>query len=136
MVGSTSFQDGGRWLLYVPAHPASAGRLVHSMDIEDGINLGRGHIRPAAAERRDAPLHRPEHEARFLLWQTVRRDTARLPAPARSAERGRFALTSAANVTMPSQDRIRYPQSLPIFFDIPFARALNESPWIAGSVYR
>ena len=119
-------------------HGCPADELVgqERMDIEDGINLGRGHIRPAAAERRDAPLHRPEHEARFLLWQTVRRDTARLPAPARSAERGRFALTSAANVTMPSQDRIRYPQSLPIFFDIPFARALNESPWIAGSVYR
>ena len=36
------------------------------MDFEDSINLGRGHIGPAEAERRHALLHRPEYEVRFL----------------------------------------------------------------------
>jgi len=40
MVGSTSFQDGGRRLLYVPAHPASAGRLVHSDDAPTVTHAG------------------------------------------------------------------------------------------------
>jgi hypothetical protein len=33
---------------------------------EDRIDLRRGHVRPAEAERRHALLHRPEHEERFL----------------------------------------------------------------------
>src|ERR1700730_10187121 len=51
------------------------------MYIEDGINLGRGHIRPAEAERRDAPLHRPEHEARFLAHRLRRLVSAPDDAP-------------------------------------------------------
>src|SRR5260370_34431126 len=44
-----------------------------------------------------------------------RHDKARLPAPARSAERGRFALASAANVTTPSQIGYGNPNPLPNF---------------------
>ena len=36
------------------------------MDFKDSINLGRGHIGPAEAERRHALLHRPEYEPCFL----------------------------------------------------------------------
>ena len=47
-------------------------------------NLGRGHIRPAEAERRHAQLHRPEHEAR-LLRSDGERNRARLIAAAKRA---------------------------------------------------
>jgi hypothetical protein len=41
---------------------SAADNLVgqERMDVEDRINLGRGHVRPAEAERRHAQLHRPE----------------------------------------------------------------------------
>ena len=50
-------------------HGSPADELVGQewMNVEDSINLGRGHIGPAEAERRHALLHRPEHETRFLV---------------------------------------------------------------------
>src|SRR5438270_7286290 len=36
------------------------------MDVEDRIDLGRRHVRPAEAERRHALLHRLEHKPRLL----------------------------------------------------------------------
>src|SRR6516165_8386721 len=55
-------------------HGSAADELVgqQRMDVEDRINLGRGHIRPAEAEPRHAQLHRPEHEARFLAHRLRR----------------------------------------------------------------
>ena len=49
-------------------HCSPADELVgqERMDFKDSINLGRGHIGPAEAERRHALLHRPEYEACFL----------------------------------------------------------------------
>src|SRR5215472_5488059 len=46
------------------------------MDVEDRINLGRGHVRPAEAERRHPLLHRPEHETCFLAHRLRRLVTA------------------------------------------------------------
>src|SRR5215469_14710053 len=51
------------------------------MDVEDRIDLGRGHLRPAEAERRHAQLHRPEHEARFLAHRLRRLVAAPNDAP-------------------------------------------------------
>src|SRR5205823_11217413 len=51
------------------------------MNIEDRIDLGRGHVRPAEAERRHALLHRPEHEARFLAHRLRRLVAAPNNAP-------------------------------------------------------
>src|SRR5271156_2668075 len=53
---------------------STADELVgkERMDVEDRINLGRGHIRPAEPERRHAQLHRPEHEARLLAHRLRR----------------------------------------------------------------
>src|SRR5262249_59935272 len=55
-------------------HGSPADELVgqERMDFEDSINLGRGHISPAEAERRHALLHRPEYEARFLAHRLGR----------------------------------------------------------------
>jgi hypothetical protein len=49
-------------------HGSPANELVgqERMDCEDSINLGRGHIGPAEAERHHALLHRAEYKARFL----------------------------------------------------------------------
>jgi hypothetical protein len=49
-----------------PRGPSAADELVgkERMDVEDRINLGRGHIRPAEAERRHAQLHRPGGDGR------------------------------------------------------------------------
>src|ERR1700730_13664483 len=55
-------------------HGSPADELVSQerMDFEDSINLGRGHIGPAEAERRHALPHRPEHEVRFLAHRLGR----------------------------------------------------------------
>src|SRR5215510_9833879 len=64
-------------------HGSPADELVSQkrMDFEDGINLGRGHIGPAEAERRHALLHRPEYEARFLAHRLGRLVAAPNDAP-------------------------------------------------------
>src|ERR1700730_17457292 len=51
------------------------------MDVKDRIDLGRGHIRPAEAERRHPLLHRPEHETRFLAHRLGRLVAAPNDAP-------------------------------------------------------
>ena len=51
------------------------------MDVEDRIDLGRGHVRPAEAERRHPLLHRPEHETCFLAHRLRRLVTAPNVAP-------------------------------------------------------
>ena len=51
------------------------------MDVEYRIDLGRGHLRPAEAERRHALLHRSEHEARFLVHRLRRLVAAPNDAP-------------------------------------------------------
>src|SRR5438045_4753331 len=55
-------------------HSSPADDLVgqERMEIEDRVDLRGGHVRPAEAERRDAQLHRPEHEARLLAHRLGR----------------------------------------------------------------
>src|ERR1700730_12706655 len=64
----------------MPGQAARAGSAADDLvgqeriDVEDRIDLGRSHVRPAEAERRHPLLHRPKHETRFLahrLWRLV-----------------------------------------------------------------
>ena len=66
-----------------PEMAPRADKLVghKGMDVKVSVSPGRGHIRPAEAERRHALLHRPEREARFLAHHLKRLIAAPNDAP-------------------------------------------------------
>jgi hypothetical protein len=70
------------------------------MDVKDGVSLGRGHIRPAEAERRHALLHRLEHEACLLAHRPGRLVAAPNDAPFIAwAALARFAASGSDKAT-------------------------------------
>ena len=58
-----SVMPGKAWCGGTPPHEFVRQRRVN---VEDGVELGGGDVGPRAAERRHAPLHGAEHEARLF----------------------------------------------------------------------
>src|SRR6516165_364291 len=90
----------------MPGQAARAGSAADDlvgqerMDVEDRIDLGRTHVRPAEAERRHPLLHRLQHETRLLAHRLRRLLTAPNDAPfIAGAALARFAASGGNKAT-------------------------------------